>query len=118
MNSEQVAAELKASNYLTKCGDLSTSVDPLCEVVAGLKLSGNLLRVHALVLGQVLRILPLEKLHAILGIRLTPKVAIGCSVLVFGFTQSKGHPEGTWAAIKGDLDDVRDVVSSQVTLRS
>merc|ERR1719223_2668049 len=68
--------------------DLNASIHPLCEVVAGLQLSCNLLRAHALVLGQILGILPLEKLEAILCIRLTPKVAIGSCLLVLGLAQS------------------------------
>merc|ERR1712098_738701 len=58
------------------------SVNPLCEIVAGLQLCLHLRRVHALVFGQVLGILPLEELHAILCIRLTSKVAIGSGILV------------------------------------
>merc|ERR1712176_374592 len=68
--------------------DLNASIHPLCEVVAGLQLSCNLLRAHAFVLGQVLGVLPLEKLQAILSIRFTPEVAIGSSLLVFGLAQS------------------------------
>merc|ERR1712151_1125674 len=75
--------------------DLNASIHPLCEVIAGLQLSCNLLGAHALVLGQVLGVLPLEKLEAILSIRLTPKVAIGSCFLVLGLAQSKRHTKRT-----------------------
>merc|ERR1711918_215064 len=58
------------------------SVHPLCEVVAGLQLGINLRGVHALVLGKILGILPLEELFAILGHWLTSKMAVGGRLLV------------------------------------
>merc|ERR1712194_580073 len=96
--------------------DLNASIHPLREVVACLQLSLNLIRVHALVLRQILGVLPLEELHAILCIRLTPKVAIGSSLLIFGLAQRQRHAKCTWAAIKCNFDDIRDVISAQVAL--
>merc|ERR1719161_1324646 len=74
--------------------------------------------VHALVLGQIFGVLPLEELDTILGNRLTSKVTVGCSLLVLGLTESKRQSNGTWAAIKLDLDDISDVDSCQSTLLS
>ena len=97
---------------------INASIHPLCEIVAGLQLGLDLRTVHGLVLGQVLGILPLEELDAVLCVWLAPKVAIGGSLLVFGLTQGKRKGNGTWAAIKGQLDNICDVVSAQVTLLS
>merc|ERR1711972_1168339 len=51
-----------------------TSVNPLCQVVAALERRRHLLGRHALVLGHVLGVLPLEELDAVLGVWLTAKV--------------------------------------------
>merc|ERR1711907_6290 len=110
--------EPSGSESLSNPWNKNASVNPLGKVVAGLQLSTDLLRVHALVLGQVLGILPLEELFAILCVRLATEVAIGSSFLVLGLPESKGQSNSTWTAVEGDLDDVGDVISSEVTLLS
>merc|ERR1719345_395093 len=86
------------------------SIHPLRQVIAALKCSGNLRRIHALELRKILGILPLEKLDAVLSVGLPPEVAIRCRFLVLGLTERKGHGNRTWAAIERDLDNVRDVI--------
>merc|ERR1711907_494059 len=108
--------EPSGSESLSNPWNKNASVNPLGKVVAGLQLSTDLLRVHALVLGQVLCVLPLEELLAILCVRLATEVAIGSGLLVFGLPERKGQSNSTWTAIKGDLDDVGDVISSKVAL--
>merc|ERR1711907_643401 len=108
--------EPSGSESLSTPWNKNASVNPLGKVVAGLELSTDLLRVHALVLGQVLGVLPLEELLAILCVRLATKVAIGSGFLVLGLPQSKGQSNGTWTAIKGNLDDIGDVIGGEVTL--
>merc|ERR1719229_37268 len=93
-----------------------SSINPLGQIVAGLELRRDLLRGHALVLGQVLGVLPFEKLDTLLSIRLTAKVAVRRGLLVLGLTESQGLGDGTRAAIECDLDDVRDVVRCQGAL--
>merc|ERR1719172_342853 len=95
---------------------LTDSVHPLGEVVARFQCSIDLRRVHGLVLGQILGILPFEELDTILSVRLAAKVAICSSLLILGFAECKGHGNGTWTAIELDLDDVSDVVGCQITL--
>merc|ERR1712139_741358 len=95
---------------------LGSSIHPLCEVVAGLKCSIDLSRVHAFVLGQILSIFPLEELHAVLGLWLTSEVAVGGSLLILGLAECKGDSNGTRAAIKFDLDDVCNIDCCQSSL--
>merc|ERR1719486_418745 len=59
-----------------------------------------------------------SKLDAILGVRLAPEVAISSGFLILGLPEYKGHGNGTWAAIKLNLDDIGDVNSCQVALLS
>merc|ERR1711907_606778 len=108
--------EPSGSESLSTPWNKNASVNPLGEVVAGLQLSTDLLRVHALVLGQVLGIFPLKELLAILRVRLATEVAIGSSFLVLGLPEGKGQGDSTWTAIKGNLDDIGDVIGGEVTL--
>merc|ERR1712187_177213 len=93
-----------------------TSIDPFGQIVAALELRRHLRRGHALVLGEVLGILPLKELDAVLRVRLTAKVAIGGSLLVLGLTEREGLRYGARAAIALHLDHVGDVVRCQRTL--
>merc|ERR1712176_1334091 len=99
-----------------KTASLRTSVDPLGQVVAGLERRRHLLRAHALVLGEVLCVLPLEELDAVLRVCLAAKMAISRGLLVLWLAESKRLRNGARAAIKLDLDDVRDVVCRQRSL--
>merc|ERR1719254_237944 len=94
------------------------SVHPFCEVVAGLQCGIHLSRCHALVLGQIFGVLPLEEFDAVLGHRLTSKMAISRRLLVLGLPKSERHRDCTWTAIKLDLDDVGNVHGCQCTLLS
>merc|ERR1719261_560510 len=82
---------------------VTKSVHPLGEIVARLQLSLYLRRIHGLVLGQILCILPLEEFLAVLGVRLAAKVAIRSGLLVLGFSQCKGHSDGPRTAVELDL---------------
>merc|ERR1719265_2141279 len=84
-------------------------VNPLGEEIAGLQLSRHFDRRHGLVLGEVLRALPLEVLDAVLRVRLASKVAVRRRLLVLWLPQSETEPEGTRPAIEGHLHDVDDV---------
>ena len=97
-------------------GHLMHLVHPLREVRAALQGSIHLRRAHGLVLGQILRVLPLEELDAILGDGLAAKVAVGSCLLVLGLTQSQGLRDGTRAAIELDLQHLGDVVHVQAAL--
>merc|ERR1712078_105821 len=66
---------------------IATSINPLGQVVAGLQCCPYLIRVHALVLGQVFGILPLKELDTILGNCLTSK-GTGRGLLILGLTES------------------------------
>merc|ERR1712039_180083 len=88
---------------LTSCNQ---SVDPFGEVVGALQLCGDLLRVHRLVLGEVLGVFPLKELDSIFGDCLTAEVAVRCCLLVLGLTERQRHRDGPWAAVEGDLDYV------------
>merc|ERR1712070_670021 len=101
---------------LYKKTSISISVNPLGEVVAGLELSLHLSRIHSLVLGEVLGILPLEELDAVLGLRLAAKVAVCCSLLVLWFPQCQGHSNASRTAVEVDLDDIGNVIWGQVAL--
>merc|ERR1711959_839666 len=92
------------------------SIHPLGEVVAGLELCVNLCRAHALVFGEVLRILPLEEFDAILGDCLAAEMAISSGLLVLGLAKRQGLSDRTRAAIKGNFDDVGDVYSAERSL--
>jgi len=94
----------------------SISINPLGEVVAGLECGLDLSRVHALVLAQVLGVLPLKELHAVLGLWLTSKVAVGSSLLILRLPKRKRNSNGARATIKLDLDNVCDVDWCQSTL--
>merc|ERR1712050_541214 len=83
---------------------LRTSVDPLGQVVAGLERRRHLLRAHALVLGEVLGVLPLEELDAVLRVCLTTEVAVRRSLLVLGLAQRQGLRDGAWPAVELHLD--------------
>merc|ERR1719174_2310740 len=98
--------------------NISISINPLGQVIAGLQSCFNLCRVHALVFGQIFGILPLKELDAILSNRLTPKVAIGRSLLILGLTEGQRQSNGTGTAIELDLDDIGDVDSTQSALLS
>jgi len=95
---------------------MTQSVNPLREVVAGLQLRLNLGRIHGLVLGQVLGILPLEELDAIFCFWLASKVAVSSSLLVLWLSQRERHGNASWTAVEVDLDNVRDVVWCQAAL--
>merc|ERR1719316_247631 len=94
------------------------SVHPLCEVVAGLQRSINLLCVHRFVLGEVLGVLPLEEFDAILRHCLASEVAVGSTLLILGLSKCKRNSDGTWTAIKLDLDDICDIRRCQCSLLS
>merc|ERR1719263_1143972 len=92
------------------------SVNPLREEVAALEGRGDLLRVHALVLGKVLGVLPLEELLAILGVGRAAEVAVRGGLLVLGLAELEGLGDGTGAGVELDLHDAGDVLSGQVAL--
>merc|ERR1719401_2696675 len=77
------------------------SIHPLCQVPAALQLSRDLLRCHALVLGEVLGVLPLEELNSVLRVGLAAEVAISGGLLVLGFAEGQGLRNGTRSAIEG-----------------
>merc|ERR1719188_355616 len=90
-----------------------SSIDPFGQVVAGLQSCSDLRWRHALVLRQVLGVLPLEELDTIHGARLPAEVAVGRRLLVLGLAQCQGLSNGAGTAVEGDLDDVRNVVRSE-----
>jgi len=100
-------AQLAAARY---------SIHPLCQVVAALQLRGNLRRVHRLVLGQVLGVLPFEELDALLSIRLPAEVAIRRCLLVLWLAKCQRLRDGAWPAVEADLDHIRDVVRGERAL--
>merc|ERR1711904_174909 len=103
----------------SKCQDKPLcSVHPLREVVAALEWGTDRCGVHRLVLGQVLRVLPLKELFASLSVRCTAEVAVCCGDLILGLSQCKRHSERAGAGIKLHLDDVCDVLGCQPTLFS
>merc|ERR1711939_908395 len=89
-------------------------VNPLLQVVACLKSGSHLCAVHGGILGHVLGVLPLEELDAVLGVRSTAEVAVGSGLLVLWLTEGQGHGNGTWTAVELDLQDVGDVIGSQL----
>mmetsp|Transcript_10007 Transcript_10007/g.18591 ORF Transcript_10007/g.18591 Transcript_10007/m.18591 type:complete len:449 (-) Transcript_10007:108-1454(-) len=91
-------------------------VHPLREVGAALQGGIYLSSAHALVLGQILGVLPLEKLDALLCVCLATEVAICCSLLVLWLPEGKGLGDGSRAAIELDLQHLGDVVHGQGTL--
>merc|ERR1711870_80049 len=95
---------------------LADSIHPLRQVVAALECCGDLGRGHALVRGEVLGVLPLEELDSVLGVRLTPEVAICRRLLVLGLAERQRLRDGTRAAIELDLDHIRDVLRSERAL--
>merc|ERR1719326_2001466 len=90
------------------------SVNPLLQVVACLECSSHLIAVHGGILGHVLGVLPLEELDAVLGVRSTAKVAVCSGLLVLWLAECQGHGNGARAAVELDLEDVGDVIRSQL----
>merc|ERR1712137_498156 len=97
-------------------GPESTSIHPLRQEVAALECRRDLTGRHALVLGEILGVLPFEELDAVLCIGLTAEVAVGGGLLVLGLTESQGLRDGAGTAVELHLDHVRDVVCRQRTL--
>merc|ERR1712061_420274 len=95
---------------------LRASVDPLREVVATRQFCGDLCWCHRLELGQILGVFPLEELDSLVGVRLTPEMAVSSGFLVLGLAESQRLGDGARTTVEGDLDDIRDVVSTQGTL--
>merc|ERR1719488_169626 len=89
-------------------------VNPLLQVVACLECSSHLCTVHGGILAHVLGVLPLKELDAILGVRSTAKVAVGSGLLVLWLAEGQGHGNGSRAAVELDLQDVGDVIRSQL----
>merc|ERR1719191_198713 len=92
------------------------SIDPLLEIAAAGELTCHLRRGQSGVLPQVLGILPLKVLDAILRVRLPPEVPVSSCFLVLGLTKCQGHTDCSWASIKVDLQDICDVICSEVAL--
>merc|ERR1712203_1356558 len=90
------------------------SVNVLGEVVASFQGSCDLGTVHGGILGHVLGVLPLKELDAIFGVWDTSEVAVCGSLLVLWFPQSQGDCNGTRSAIELNLEDVGDVISSEL----
>merc|ERR1711939_1063824 len=90
------------------------SVNPLLQVVACLECGSHLCAVHGGILLHVLGVLPLKELDAVLGVRSTAEVAVGGGLLVLWLTEDQGHGNGTWTAVELDLQDVSDVIGSQL----
>merc|ERR1712050_535291 len=86
------------------------SIHTLRQVVATLECCSDMLRVHALVLGEVLRVLPFKELDAVLGHWLAAKMAIGSALLILRLAERQRHSNRSRAAIEGDLEDVGNVV--------
>jgi len=94
----------------------SASIDPLGEVIAAFQLCCHLRWRHGCKFGQILGVLPLEELDPILRVRLASEVAVGRCLLVLGFAEGQRLRDGTWSAIKGDLDNVGDVICRELAL--
>merc|ERR1711988_12492 len=110
----KIRLELKKC-YRTKNG-LSSSIHPLCKVVAGFQRSIDLRSVHLRILGQILSILPLKELLAVLGLCFAAEVAVGGGLLVLGLAECKRNSDRTRSAIKLHFDDLGDIISCQSTL--
>merc|ERR1719191_1936341 len=94
------------------------SIDPLLEIAAAGELTCYLRRGQSRVLPQVLGILPLKVLDAILCVRLPPEVPVSSCFLVLGLTKCQGDPNCSRSSVEVDLQDVRDVICSELTLFS
>merc|ERR1719499_77797 len=100
------------------CRQTRGSIDPLGKVIAAFQLCCDLSRSHGLELRQILGVLPLEELDSLLRVRLTPEVAISGGLLVLRLAERERLRNGTWPAIESNLDDVGDVICTQIALLS
>merc|ERR1712176_1063415 len=87
------------------------SVHPFGQIVTALQCSTHFSRIHACILGKVLRILPLEKLHTIFRVRCSTEVTVCRSLLVLRLAQGQGCRDRTWTCVELDLQDIRNIVS-------
>jgi len=90
-------------------------VHPLLQVVALLQLSRNRSRRHGDVLGEVRRVLPLEVLHAVLGVRLAAEVAVRRRNLVLRLAELERLGDRTRAAVEGNLHHIGDGLRRQAS---
>merc|ERR1711933_633560 len=93
-----------------------SSIDPLGEVIAALQLRSDLCWRHRLELGQILGVLPLEKLDSFVGVWLTSEMAVGRGLLVLWLAESQRLSDGARTTVESDLDHIGDVISTQCTL--
>merc|ERR1719201_894170 len=95
-------------------------VDPLGEDLLGLglELLGDGGVGHLDELGEVLGVLPREELHALLGVRLAAKVAVGRGDVVFGLAELEVARERAGPAVEVELDNVGDRLGREVALLS
>merc|ERR1712158_237105 len=94
----------------------SASIDPLGEVIAALQFCRHLRWRHGCKFGQILGVFPLKELDPILRVRLASEVTVGRCLLILGFAEGQRLRNGTWPAIKGDLDNVGDVICCELAL--
>merc|ERR1712039_897790 len=79
------------------------SIHPLGQVVAALERHCHLIRGHALELGEILGILPLEEFDTILCVCLATEMAVRRSLLVLGLPEYQRLRDGVRELDQGTL---------------
>mmetsp|Transcript_59826 Transcript_59826/g.96735 ORF Transcript_59826/g.96735 Transcript_59826/m.96735 type:complete len:470 (-) Transcript_59826:87-1496(-) len=103
---------------------LAPAVEPTClihplgqhSLLIGLNLVLDLFRVHLGIFGEILRVLPLEILDAVLSAGLPSEMAVCCTLHVLRLPELQRLGNSTRTAVESQLDDVRNIIGSQVAL--